>query len=100
MKEYIDKETLLNEVGSRIMWSLSYNAIYEAIQEAPAANVVEVRRGHWIDGADQFGAKRGEYRVCSFCNLCIPNVKEVPSQHWQCCPSCMTIMREVDHAET
>ena len=44
MAEYIEREALLKEVASRIVWTLSYHAIYEAIQEAPAADVVEVVR--------------------------------------------------------
>ena len=44
MADLISREALLKEVESRIMWSLSYNALYEAIQEAPAVDAVEVVR--------------------------------------------------------
>lgn len=44
MAEYIERESLLKEVESRIMWSLPYIAICEAIQIAPTADVVEVVR--------------------------------------------------------
>lgn len=53
-----------------------------------------VRKGHWIDGADQFGGKRGTFRVCSFCNICIPIDKAVPERYWQSCPNCRTVMEE------
>lgn len=43
-KEYIERDALLQEVESRMGWSMSYDAIYGAIQEAPAADVVEVVR--------------------------------------------------------
>ena len=43
-KEYIERDALLQEVESRMAWNMSYDAIYEAIQEATAADVVEVFR--------------------------------------------------------
>ena len=45
-KEYVERESLLKEAESRIMWNhqAAGVAVYEAIQEAPAADVVEVVR--------------------------------------------------------
>ena len=40
MSEYIEREALLKETESRIMWGMSAQAIYEAIQDAPTADVV------------------------------------------------------------
>lgn len=54
----------------------------------PAADVAPVVHCKWIDGADSFGAKRGQYRVCSRCNICIPCVTEVAEPYWQYCPNC------------
>lgn len=58
MADLIDKEVLLKEVESRIMWSLSYNALYEAIQEAPAVNAVEIVRCKdckWYEPCTEWG---------------------------------------------
>lgn len=70
MAEYIEREALLKEVESRIMWSLSYNAIYEAIQIAPAADVVEVVR----------------CKNCVSCKHCYPAkaIDEEPIEAWCC----------------
>jgi hypothetical protein len=72
-KEYIERGTLLNIL----------NAIYEEcrlnddgatsdlaldvirhIEDQPAADVVEVRHGHWIIKTDEYG---NEYMMCSCC---------------------------------
>lgn len=47
MPEYIEREALLNEAKKRAK-AFSSALIYEAIKEAPAADVVEVVYGHWI----------------------------------------------------
>lgn len=44
MAEYIDREKLLKEVEMKGRWGFSGTAIYKAIKEAPAADVVEVVR--------------------------------------------------------
>ncbi len=45
-KEYIERGALLKEAESRLVWNhqAAGVAVYEAIQEAPAADVVEVVR--------------------------------------------------------
>ena len=91
MAEYIEREALL----------AAYDAAHEGapgrarklMVDAPAADVVPVRRGRWIDGADSFGAKRGEFRVCSRCNICFPRDDRVTSpQLWRGCPNCFSRM--------
>ena len=47
-----------------------------------------VRHAKWIDGADSFGAKPGDFRVCSYCNICIPGTRMIPDMFWQYCPNC------------
>ena len=61
MSEYIEREALLKEAESRIMWNhqAAGVAVYEAIQEAPAADVVEVVR-------------------CSECNFNVANMEIDP----------------------
>lgn len=58
----------------------------------PAADVAPVVHAKWIDGADAFGAKRGQYRVCSRCNICIPCVSELAAPYWRGCPNCLARM--------
>ena len=44
MAEYIEREAILKEAESRIMWGASAAAVYELIRDAPAADVVQVVR--------------------------------------------------------
>ena len=63
------------------------------LKRMPTIEAENVKHGRWIDGADSFGAKPGEYRLCSHCNTCFPrDDKIVPPQYWQCCPNCFTRM--------
>ena len=73
-----------------------YNFLRKLVDDAPAINPADlVPKGHWIDGADSFGAKRGEFRVCSFCDVCIPTCDNiVPPYMWVWCPKCGSFMRE------
>ena len=43
MAEYIEREAALREAESRIMWGASATAVYELIQDVPAADVAPVR---------------------------------------------------------
>ena len=47
MAEYIEREAVLKEAESRIMWGASAAAVYELIRDAPAADVATVRHGRW-----------------------------------------------------
>ena len=60
MAEYIEREAVLKEAESRIMWGASAAAVYELIRDAPAADVAQVRHGRWIASHDEFCA-------CSIC---------------------------------
>ena len=44
MDEYIEREAVLKEAESRIMWGASAAAVYELIRDAPAADVAPVVR--------------------------------------------------------
>lgn len=90
MADYVEREALL----------AAYDKAHKGppggarklIEEAPAANVAPVVHAKWIDGADAFGAKRGQYRVCSRCNICIPCVSELAVPYWRGCPNCLARM--------
>ncbi|MCI5842185.1 MAG: hypothetical protein MR004_00735 [Clostridiales bacterium] len=86
MVEYIEREATLKEAESRIMWGASAMAVYETIQEAPAADVAPVRHGRWI--IDSVGGKI----ACSDCG-CIYlgyNGRLTPNY----CPNCGAKMME------
>lgn len=74
MPEYIDRESLLKEAESRIMWGMSEQAIYEAIQETPTADVVSVVRCkdciHRI--FKDMGGEIGEIGGCEIFNVALP----------------------------
>ena len=60
MTEYIEREAVLKEAESRIMWGASAAAVYELIRDAPAADVAPVRHGRWVDTDSEFAQ-------CSLC---------------------------------
>ena len=90
MAEYIER------IKALVIVDLHHGArqAYHKIRNLPAADVVPVVHGKWIDGADSFGAKRDKYRVCSRCNICVPCVTEVAEQYWQYCPNCGAYMKD------
>ena len=94
MAEYIEREEavhLLMTRGRYLTKDLVMDAAYE-VSKIPAADVAPVVHAKWIDGADAFGAKRGQYRVCSRCNICIPCVSELAAPYWRGCPNCLARM--------
>ena len=80
-KEYIEREKLMAELQKKV--ELSHNAMRAVIEEdfediindMPAADVVEVRHGQWIDG------KCGHYQICSEC-------KQIADFDFDYCPNC------------
>ena len=88
MAEYIEREALCEACGESIV-----KCNLCVAKEIPAADVVEVVHGRWIDGAESFGAKRGTFRVCSRCNTCFPrDDRIVPPSRWRGCPACFARM--------
>lgn len=71
-------------------WDLEAATLF--VENIPDADVAPVEHAKWIDGADSFGAKRGQYRVCSRCNICIPCVSELAAPYWRGCPNCLARM--------
>ena len=66
MAEYIEREAVLKEAESRIMWGASAAAVYELIRDAPAADVAPVRHGEW---EIVVGSNGKEYMVCTCCRV-------------------------------
>lgn len=95
MAEYIEREALVHHFMTTRQYltkDLVMDAAYE-VSKIPAADVAPVVYAKWIDGADSFGAKRGQFRVCSRCNICFPrDDRIVPPAYWQGCPNCLARM--------
>lgn len=89
----------ITEADYRLQFETSNDYYYKMVEKACQRAVDMKDRGveeaHWIDGADSFGAMRGKYRVCSYCDMCIPNSVEVNDYHWQYCPNCGSLMKWV-----
>ena len=87
MAEYIEREALLAEMRR------SGRAAYMIVQEATAADVVERKRGEWVENADNVWWEGSESRFCSCCGQGI-NVECVP--WFKFCPNCGADMREAN----
>ena len=108
MAEYIEREALMAQLEKRREYLFKENGDYdhysngfdEAVDKVENFTTIEaepVRHGRWIDGADSFGAERGKFRVCSWCNTCFPRDDEiVPPAYWQGCPNCRAKMDVTD----
>ena len=92
MAEYIEREALKDKLHKRLLNGNILAWLCRIVDDCPAADVAPVVHGKWIDGADSFGAKRGQYRVCSRCNICIPCVSELAAPYWRGCPNCLARM--------
>ena len=68
MAEYIEREAVLKEAESRIMWGASAAAVYELIQDAPAADVAPVQK--WISVKDRL-PEMGEHYQSEDVLVCI-----------------------------
>ena len=66
-KEYIERKALVEAIG-RDYETISFLMVAKHIEEAPAANVVEVKRGHWkIEKRKNIWGEYMEAIVCSEC---------------------------------
>lgn len=86
MAEYIEREAVLKEAESRIIWVATTMEVYELIRDAPAADVAPVRHGRWIKESD--GGTR-----CSVCNKRVRDVtgggdEPVDLSYMPYCPKC------------
>ncbi len=75
MSKYIDRAALFNSLSG----AKTVEEIFVAIQEAPAADVQETRRGRWEND--------GHTLACSNCHTI--NIRGVA---WDYCPYCGAIM--------
>ena len=100
MDEYIKREAL-KEVVANLRWSnhlnkeATLNLMDRAIDNLPAADVVERKRGEWIGEADGYADGELVYDVwyCSECNHCIDDGTDDPTMLPNFCPNCGADMR-------
>ena len=85
MTEYIEREAVLKEAESRIMWGASAAAVYELIRGAPAADVAPVLHGRWV-------ASHDEFCQCSLCKYPVYAAWNTTNY----CPNCGAKMDECD----
>ena len=85
MAEYIEREATLKEAESRIMWGASASAVYESIEDAPAADVAPVRHAKVIDkiSDDHETIKPWDYRY--YCSACKIPMRDSWNKY---CPNC------------
>ena len=78
MSKYIDRAALFNSLSG----AKTVEEIFAAIQDAPAADVQEIRRGRWEND--------GHTLACSNCHTI--NIRGVA---WDYCPHCGSQMVDV-----
>lgn len=108
MAEYIERDALMLHIaGVKIHlkgkgdWMVGYRdalqAVGEMVQKAKAADVVEVKRGRWID------RYHGEYANALYvCSECGGTAHDLNGREWilsNFCPSCGADMREREVTE-
>ena len=81
MAEYIEREAVLKEAESRIMWGASAAAVYELIRDAPAADVAPVRHGEWVE------KEKYTFGIMYDCSLCEDRILD-NGHPWNYCPNC------------
>lgn len=105
MAEYIEREALLSDIDAAMdnsgMGYVVGQTLKRYIKRKPAADVVPVRRGHWIGEWD--GYADGEIVLdvwyCSECNYCIDDGTDDPAILPKYCQNCGAKMDGgADHA--
>ncbi|HBF66476.1 MAG TPA: hypothetical protein DDW34_12985 [Clostridium sp.] len=95
MARYIDVELLIEKIDEVAFEIDAYSLIIDAVEQAPTADVREVRRGKWFSEiGDAHSA--GKYRTCSFCgeNVFIPYFSKqgIENIDFDFCPNCGAVM--------
>lgn len=91
MKEYVEREALRDYINNGTGSPMQKLFADLCVLNAPTANVVEVRHGEWVEGAEHF--TNGFYEAeCSECGNYI-RWNEGNSGEWNYCPNCGADMR-------
>lgn len=106
MAEYIERDMVLREAESRIMWGASAMAVYELIRDVPAADVAPVLPGKW-EWFEEWSPGTTDYPTecddCGWrCSNCKTKLEDVVGGYWddpddepkmKFCPNCGADMR-------
>lgn len=90
MTEYIKREDAIKAIE----WTWAGKAAFDAIEELPAADVVERKTGKWNCGDDMF-----EYAICSSCKWDSGEAWEYARKQFNYCPNCGSKMVEAGNAD-
>lgn len=86
MADYIEREALLKELQNPRLFNVTPK-ILEIVQEAPTADVAEVRREKWDDSGRYEFPGGSKAIVCSGCG-CALTAGEYRMNTWNYCPVC------------
>lgn len=90
MKEYIEREAALSAVDCGNLHNGIVDALQEIIKDIPAADVVEVRRGGWIEKQDY---NLDVIFECSECGEEFVLIDGTPEDNlYSYCPNCGALM--------
>ena len=98
MKECIERAAVIDLITRR--YELPELCTHE-INSIPAADVVEVRHGRWIEDERTYPGPGLANNLCSVCGEIAGSWKEglEPGRKWAYCPNCGALMREVENGE-
>jgi hypothetical protein len=82
-KEYIDRQDVIEALAYAGLSEDEYLSLVLAVarkkvRKIPAANVVEVRHGEWLNSLRNTPWEKGVFGKCSLCNYLEHNTKKMP----------------------
>lgn len=89
MDEYIKRETVINHLDACMdtIWKPEIVALKCFVEGIPAADVVPVRHGRWIE------KEKYNFGIMYDCSLCEDRILD-NGHHWNYCPNCGARMTE------
>ena len=107
---YIEREAVLDRLakvnmdtyyGFTAAVQFGVDHAIQCIKEAPAADVVEVRHGRWIEDERTYPGPGLKNNLCSVCGEIAGSWKEglEPGRKWAYCPNCGARMGKEDEHE-
>ena len=97
MKEYIERAAAIEAIRK---YQYPYGVEF-LLSNIPAADVVEVRHGRWIEDERTYTGPGLKNNLCSACGEVAGAWKEglEPGRKWAYCPNCGALMREIENGE-
>lgn len=91
-QEYIEREVVLNIIGTHCYIPDERHKLMNKVEETPAADVATVIHGEWIQIKEPLGWKDIDCVMCSACEDKWIMDKEYDldfyKEHWKHCPFC------------